>query len=106
MFDGYLGATEALNPVDADGFFRTGDLGALDSHGNLLITGRLKLLIDVGGKKVNPLEVEQVLCEHPGVADCVVLPMPLSATVTRLRAMVTLRPTHPVSAASAAAVRA
>src|SRR5438128_1504474 len=43
------------------GFFLTGDLGRLDTHGNLLVTGRLKLLIDVGGLKVNPLEVETVL---------------------------------------------
>jgi acyl-CoA synthetase (AMP-forming)/AMP-acid ligase II len=95
MFDGYRDETGAGASIDsritADGFFLTGDLGGLDSIGNLLITGRLKLLIDIGGKKVNPLEVEQVLAQHPGVAECVVVPMDVSATVTRLRAVVTQR---------------
>jgi acyl-CoA synthetase (AMP-forming)/AMP-acid ligase II len=87
MFDGYLGEP-ASNGAIENGFFRTGDLGKLDDRGNLLITGRIKLLIDVGGKKVNPQEVEQVLAEHPAVKECVVLPVQLSATVTRLRALV------------------
>jgi acyl-CoA synthetase (AMP-forming)/AMP-acid ligase II len=91
MFDGYIDEQIAESKIDGDGYFHTGDLGALDSHGNLLITGRLKLLIEVGGQKVNPLEVEQVLAAHPAVAECVVLPMPVSATLTRLRAIVTLR---------------
>ena len=73
------------------GHFLTGDLGKLDTHGALTLTGRLKLLIDVGGLKVNPLEVEQVLSQHPLVADCVVVPMSLTTTVTRLKAIVTLR---------------
>ena len=77
---------------DRDGFFLTGDLGRLDAHGNLTITGRLKLLIDVGGLKVNPLEVEAVLAQHPGVAACVVVPMRVSETVCRLKAIVTPRP--------------
>src|SRR5690606_10264226 len=71
----------------ADGHFLTGDLGHLDDRGRLTITGRLTLLIDVGGAKVNPIEVEAALAEHPGVARCVVTPMRLSETVTRLRAL-------------------
>src|SRR5262249_43507185 len=68
--------------------FLTGDLGRLD-RGRLFITGRLKQLIDVGGTKVNPTEVELVLKEHPAVADCVVVPIPVTQTVSRLKAVVT-----------------
>lgn len=71
-----------------DGFVVTGDLGRLDSYGALTITGRLRLLIDVGGRKVNPIEVEQVMREHPLVAECVVVPVMVSHTVSRLKAVV------------------
>ncbi|MGA2582621.1 MAG: AMP-binding protein [Tepidisphaeraceae bacterium] len=93
MFDRYTaGDTSEITP---DGYFLTGDLGRIDKKGNLHITGRLKLLIDVGGQKVNPLEVEQALSDHPSVASCVVLPMNLSPTVTRLKALVVARPGMP-----------
>lgn len=87
MLDGYIGEPA---PV-VDGYFRTSDLGRLDALGRLWITGRLKLLIDVGGIKVNPLEVEAVLAQHPDVRDCVVVPIRVSETVSRLRAVVTAR---------------
>jgi acyl-CoA synthetase (AMP-forming)/AMP-acid ligase II len=86
MMSGYVGDA---SPLTDDGFFPTGDLARITAHGNLFITGRLKLLIDVGGLKVNPLEVEQALLEHPRVSACVVVPMRLSETVNRLRAVVT-----------------
>lgn len=85
MMSGYV---DAESPLTSDGFLPTGDLARIDHHGNLHITGRLKLLIDVGGLKVNPLEVEQALAEHPDVATCVVVPMRLSETVSRLKAIV------------------
>ena len=86
MLSGYLdGETAPL----IDGHYLTGDLGVLNEHGALKITGRLKLLIEIGGRKVNPAEVEAVLCEHPAVGACVVLPMRLSETVCRLKAIVT-----------------
>jgi acyl-CoA synthetase (AMP-forming)/AMP-acid ligase II len=88
MFDGYLKEGAEL----IDGYFPTGDLGRVDDRGRLFITGRLKLLIDVGGMKVNPLEVESVLCRHPSVGDCVVVPVRQSETVFRLKAIVTPRP--------------
>lgn len=88
MFSGYV--NEKDSPL-VDGFFPTGDLGAVDAHGNLTITGRLKLLIDVGGLKVNPLEVEAVLSQHEAVSRCVVVPMRLSETVFRLKAVIAPR---------------
>ena len=77
------------SPLTAEGFFPTGDLGRLDARGNLVIEGRLKFLIDVGGLKVNPAEVERAIGEHPAIAACVVVPMRLSETVWRLKAIIT-----------------
>ena len=89
MFDGYLGPEKVTAESVVDGYFLTGDLGRLDPDGGLHITGRLKLLIDIGGVKVNPLEVEEALTDHPQVAECVVVPDPVSPTVNRVKAVLT-----------------
>jgi acyl-CoA synthetase (AMP-forming)/AMP-acid ligase II len=94
IFDGYLHETES--PI-TDGFYATGDLATLDAHGNVIITGRSKLLIDIGGLKVNPLEVEAVLMQHPAVRECVVMAVQQSETVMRLKAVLTLRDDQQVS---------
>ncbi|MHC5027867.1 MAG: class I adenylate-forming enzyme family protein [Planctomycetota bacterium] len=75
-------------PAHVDGFFFTGDLGHLDERGRLSITGRLKLQIDVGGMKVNPTEVEQIICSVPGVDTCAVLAVAVTSTLNRLRALI------------------
>lgn len=90
MLTRYVG--EQTSPlVERDGvcYFPTGDLGRLDASGRLWITGRLKLLIDIGGVKVNPQEVERVLGEHPALGRCVVVGVPVSETVSRVKAIVT-----------------
>lgn len=97
MLTGYLGDDEArceAPPNLRDGYFLTGDLGRLDEWGNLTITGRLKLLFDVGGLKVNLLEVEEAAREFDGVRDCVVVPVAVSETVSRLKAIVIPDDTH------------
>jgi long-chain acyl-CoA synthetase len=81
-------------PPVIDGFFFTGDLGHLNARGELTITGRLKLQIDVGGLKVNPIEVEQVILSHEAVRECAVVPLPVSQTLNRLKTVVTLKPGH------------
>ena len=53
--------------------FLTGDVGLLDVDGRLTVTGRTKMFIDVLGEKVDPTEVEEVLAEHPCVAESVVV---------------------------------
>jgi long-chain acyl-CoA synthetase len=85
MFAEYVGP--AGEPV-RDGFFLTGDLARLDERGNITVTGRLKLLIDIGGLKVNPMEVEQVLTSHEQVKEAVVVATPVTETVNRLKAII------------------
>jgi len=60
----------------ADGWFRTGDLGRLDRAGNLAIVGRLKEMINRGGKKFFPREIEEILYSHPKVLHAAVVGVP------------------------------
>ncbi|MCX5689756.1 MAG: fatty acid--CoA ligase family protein [Planctomycetota bacterium] len=87
MLDGYL--EDAMHLID--GHLLTGDLATLDASGRATITGRLKFLIDTGGFKVNPLEVESILLEHPLIAECAVVPMALSDTIHRPLAFIVPR---------------
>jgi acyl-CoA synthetase (AMP-forming)/AMP-acid ligase II len=57
-------------------WFRTGDQGTFDSQGYLSLTGRLKEIINRGGEKISPLEVDGILSDHPTVAQCVTFAMP------------------------------
>jgi long-chain acyl-CoA synthetase len=71
---GYAGVPDALNrDAFRDGWFRTGDRGRIDAAGRVFLTGRSKLLIDVMGDKVDPIEVEDVLAVHPKVREVVVV---------------------------------
>jgi len=73
LTNGYADEEELNRQAFRDGFFLSGDLGKLDAEGRLTITGRKKLLIEVGGYKVDPIEVEDVVVAHPGVAEAVVV---------------------------------
>ncbi len=68
----------AKNFFEADGkrWFRTGDQGAFDADGFLHLTGRLKEIINRGGEKVSPLEVDGVLLDHPAIAQVVTFALP------------------------------
>ena len=59
-----------------DGYFRTGDCGFLDDQGYIHLKSRIKEMINVGGKKVSPMEVEDVLKILPGIEDCACVAMP------------------------------
>jgi acyl-CoA synthetase (AMP-forming)/AMP-acid ligase II len=59
-----------------DGWFRTGDEGVLDDQGYLRLTGRLKEIINRAGEKITPIEVDNVLMEHPSVRQVVTFAMP------------------------------
>ena len=77
----------------ADGrrWFRTGDQGAFDAEGYLRITGRLKEIINRGGEKVSPLEVDEVLMDHPAVAQAVTFAIPHPKLGEEVGAAVVLR---------------
>ena len=61
-----------------DGYFRTGDCGTMDADGNIYLKSRIKEMINVGGKKVSPMEVEDILNKIPGIKEsaCVGIPDP------------------------------
>ena len=78
MTAGYAGAgmAELNRAAFRDGRFLTGDLGILDEQGLLRVTGRKKLLIEVGGFKVDPIEVEDAIADHPQIAEATVVGVP------------------------------
>jgi long-chain acyl-CoA synthetase len=73
---GYLDNESATRESFRDGVYFSGDLGTKDAAGRLKLTGRKKLMLNRGGFKVNPYEVEAAIREHPGVADVVVYGAP------------------------------
>jgi acyl-CoA synthetase (AMP-forming)/AMP-acid ligase II len=70
MFGCYLGA--AAPPVDADGWYRTGDLAGIDQDGHLSLVRRKDSFINVGGRKVNPARVERIMAGHHAVTEVAV----------------------------------
>jgi cyclohexanecarboxylate-CoA ligase len=75
LFLGYRDPALDAEAFDERGFFRTGDLGALDADGYLTITGRVKDIIIRGGEKFSAKEVEDLLFEHPKVRSVAIVPM-------------------------------
>jgi acyl-CoA synthetase (AMP-forming)/AMP-acid ligase II len=67
VFSGYEGAPDENISAFTNGWFRTGDTGYLDEEGYLYITGRKKELINKGGEKISPAEIDTVLITHPSV---------------------------------------
>jgi len=73
---GYRNNEKANAEAFTGGWFRTGDQGVIDADGYLTITGRLKEIINRGGEKVSPREVDDVLMDHPAVAQVVTFALP------------------------------
>ncbi|KAL8662486.1 MAG: hypothetical protein Q9202_004631, partial [Teloschistes flavicans] len=74
---GYLNNAEAnTSSFTAKGFFRTGDQGTQDQDGRIIITGRIKELINKGGEKISPVELDNVVAQHPAVAEVVCFAIP------------------------------
>jgi acyl-CoA synthetase (AMP-forming)/AMP-acid ligase II len=73
---GYLGNPAATAQNFLHGWFRTGDLGSLDTDGYLSLTGRIKNIINRGGEKISPEHVEAVLCGYRGVTEAAVFGIP------------------------------
>ena len=77
VFSGYLNRPdETARAFDQDGWFATGDLAMIDAEGFLTITGRTKEIINRGGVKFNPVEVEEVLERLPAIQQCAIVPVP------------------------------
>src|SRR5262249_29582016 len=74
-----------------DGWFRSGDQGYLDADGYLFVTGRLKEMINRGGQKITPQEVEEALLGHPAVAQAVTFAVPHTQLGEEIAAAVVLR---------------
>ncbi|MEJ2861704.1 class I adenylate-forming enzyme family protein [Actinomycetospora flava] len=74
--DGYLGQPDATDEVLADGWLRTGDLACRDGEGYLYLAGRKKDMIIRGGENVYPVEIEDVLGEHPALREVAVVGVP------------------------------
>jgi len=91
VFAGYEGDTKANAAQFRDGWFFTGDLGRLDPEGELTLTGRLKQLINRGGEKVNPQEVDDALLSHPAVAEAACFPVAHQTLGEDVAAAVVLR---------------
>ncbi len=68
--------TATAGAIDADGWLHTGDLGAMDARGYVRVTGRVKEMIIRGGENLFPVEIENVLLEHPDVAEVAVVGAP------------------------------
>jgi acyl-CoA synthetase (AMP-forming)/AMP-acid ligase II len=88
---GYENNPKANAEAFTNGWFRTGDQGVLDAEGYLRLTGRLKEIINRGGEKVSPLEVDAVLMDHPAVQQVVTFAMPHSKLGEEVAAAVVLR---------------
>ncbi len=73
---GYRNNPQANAAAFIDGWFRTGDRGVLDDDGYLTLIGRLKELINRGGEKISPAEIDAVLLEHPAVAEAAAFGVP------------------------------
>ena len=91
MSRGYYNDEAATQAAFRNGWFRTGDLGYLDPDGYLFIVGRIKDVINRGGQKISPLEVEEVLLGHPSVLEAGVFATPHAKLGENVAAVVVLR---------------
>ncbi|MBW2423183.1 MAG: acyl--CoA ligase [Deltaproteobacteria bacterium] len=92
---GYVDPAATAAAFDAEGWFRTGDLGLLDESGYLRITGRLKDVIIRKGESLSAVEIEDILYAHPRVADVAVIGLPDPTRGELVCAVVTARPGEP-----------
>lgn len=88
---GYEANPEANASAFTAGWFRTGDQGYLDEEGYLFLTGRLKEIINRGGEKIAPREVDEALLDHPAVAQAVAFALPHRQLGETVAAAVVLR---------------
>jgi oxalate---CoA ligase len=88
---GYENNDKANGEAFTHGWFRTGDQGVMDDEGYVSITGRLKEIINRGGEKVSPREIDEILMDHAAVAQVVCFGMPHAKLGEEVAAVVVLR---------------
>jgi 2,3-dihydroxybenzoate-AMP ligase len=77
VFTGYYNnPAENAAAFSADGFFKTGDMAKFDAKGNVVLTGRIKDMINRGGESISATEIESLIMDHPEVVAVAVVPMP------------------------------
>jgi acyl-CoA synthetase (AMP-forming)/AMP-acid ligase II len=91
VVSGYENNPEANMKSFTNGWFRTGDQGVLDADGYLTLTGRIKELINRGGEKIGPREIDEVLLSHPAVAEAVAFGVPHPAWGEEVAAAIVLK---------------
>lgn len=91
---GYENNDKANAEAFTHGWFRTGDQGMMNEDGYLSLTGRLKEIINRGGEKISPMEVDEVLMDHPAVMQVVTFAMPHAKLGEEVAACVVLREGH------------
>src|SRR5262249_61961302 len=94
-FLGYRNPAMNADSFTTDGWFRTGDLGTLDAEGYLRITGRRKDIIIRKGENISARELEDLIAEHPAVAEVAVVGVPDPAAGEIACAVMRLRPGAP-----------
>lgn len=92
VFAGYENNPAATAAAFVDGWFRVGDLGYFDEDGYLFLTGRIKEIINRGGQKIMPGEVDAAMLAHPAVAAAVTFPVPHPTLGDDVAAAVVLKP--------------
>jgi acyl-CoA synthetase (AMP-forming)/AMP-acid ligase II len=88
---GYENNPKANAEAFVNGWFRTGDQGVMDAEGYLSITGRLKEIINRGGEKISPREVDEVIMDHPAVQQVVTFAIPHDKLGEEVGAAIVLR---------------
>ena len=89
---GYLNASAINRARFSDGWYKTGDIGSLDEDGFLTLRGRKDELINRGGEKISPVEIDDALMRHPAVAEAAAFAVPDSRLGEDIAAAVVLRP--------------
>lgn len=102
VMPGYDGDAEATSAAFDGDWFKTGDLGLFDDDGYLFLKGRLREIINRGGEKISPQEVDEILLKHPAVAEAVTFALPHHTLGDEVAAAIVL---HPNSAATPKDIR-
>jgi acyl-CoA synthetase (AMP-forming)/AMP-acid ligase II/thioesterase domain-containing protein len=92
VVSGYLNASDLTRTSFSDGWFRSGDIGSLDQDGFLTLYGRKDDLVNRGGEKISPAEVDEILLQHPSIAEAAAFSIPHPRLGQDIAAAVVLRP--------------